>query len=157
MSDVLEFSLPDGGEIIASPPQVMQNGELRARMTAGDGAWGFIYTQASDDSGWQNAHYHMGVRETYIVLSGEMVFADQLGDERRVRKFGPGDVVTSEPTVPHNVWLSPGAKILTLKYGTAVGNPLKGGADWYDADPAFDEWTKSLVGDALEEALAASM
>lgn len=124
--------------------ELMPNGEFRFRLNASDGS-AYIRTVAASDSGWQNAHHHAGSLETYIVQSGWMAFATQHGNERAVRFYFPGQSVSSRPGEDHNVFLSAGAVIHTVKHGVAVGNPDKNGADWYDAEPTFNSWTRSLT------------
>ena len=113
---------------------------------------GYIWTESPADKepAWQNAHYHKGIRETYIVERGMMVFASiTKGGVHVVKTYAAGDVVTSKPGISHNVYLFPGTAIHTVKHGVLIGNPEKNGADWYEADPAFDAWTKSLPAEAV--------
>lgn len=124
--------------------EFMPNNELRFRLNSRDGS-AYIRTVAAPDSGWQNAHHHKGSLETYIVQSEWMAFATQHGNERAVRFYFPGQVVSSSPGEDHNVFLSGDAVIHTVKHGVAVGNPEKGGADWYDAESTFNSWTRSLT------------
>lgn len=130
---------------IGTNGQQMPNGERRFRMTAPDDS-AYIRTEAGEQGAWQNAHSHGGVRETYIVQSGWMAFATIGGDgSPHVVIYRAGEVVSSEPAHVHNVYLPAGAVIHTVKHGEAVGNPDKGGADWWPASGAFDAATKSLT------------
>jgi hypothetical protein len=127
----------------------MPNGEKRYSVSLPDGsAW--ILTVAGETGGWQNAHYHKGVRETYIVQSGWMAFAT-IDDEGNynIDIYVPGDVVNSLPTQHHNVYLPVGAVTHTVKHGDAIGNPDKKGNDWYPAFSDFDTWTKGMGEDDL--------
>lgn len=124
--------------------QVMDNGESRHRMMTDGGNQGYILTVAGKDGAWQNAHSHGGAREFYAVVQGWMAFADLVDGVRRMRVVTPDDgPVCSEPGEAHNVYLPAGAAIHTVKWGTAVGNPEKNGADWYPAPEDFDAWTKA--------------
>lgn len=127
----------------------MDNGEQRYSVRMPDGsAW--ILTIAGETGGWQNAHYHKGVRETYVVQSGWMAFAS-ITDEGKylIDIYQSGDVVSSQPLQNHNVYLPAGAVIHTVKHGQAIGNPDKKGNDWFPANSTFDEWTKGLGEDDL--------
>jgi mannose-6-phosphate isomerase-like protein (cupin superfamily) len=133
----------------------MENGELRARLTIPGGS-GYIWTEPPKDvkPAWQNAHFHKGVKETYVVERGRMAIAFMADDEDSpigdegiacwVRMFRAGDVVTTKPDEAHNVYLFPGSAIHTVKHGEPIGNPEKGGADWWPAPAEFDVWTKGL-------------
>lgn len=122
----------------------MDNGELRFRLMVNGS--GYIWTQPPADQlpAWQNSHFHKGVFETYIVQTGQMAMASLHEGKRVVKVYGAGAVVTTELDVPHNLYLYPGSGIHTIKHGVPVGNPERGGADWYPADEDFDAWTKSL-------------
>src|ERR1700739_1987317 len=82
----------------------MPNGELRFRLKHRDGT-AYIRTEASDDSGWQKSHYHRTVRETYIVQRGQIALAELIDSERRIRVFDAGEMFTTEPGVPHNIYM----------------------------------------------------
>lgn len=146
VDQLAEYGFTAGGE-------VMDNRELRVRCMHESGS-GYIWTQPPEGAQpeWQNAHYHCGIRETYIVERGEMAFAVRLPDgDCVVQVYGPGTVVTSQPEIAHNVYLFAGAAIHTVKHGEPVGNPEKGGADWYPADSGFDAWTKRLSEESIRE------
>jgi mannose-6-phosphate isomerase-like protein (cupin superfamily) len=135
---------------ITTSAQRMDNGEIRARLMVG--ASGYIWTESPKDQKptWQNAHYHMGVRETYIVERGMMAMVEQARDgSRTMQLYKQYDVVTTMPSVAHNVYLFPGSAIHTVKHGTAVPNPERGDADWYPADVDFDAWSKGLDEDDI--------
>ena len=125
----------------------MDNGELRVRCMQESGS-GYIWTEppSDDQPSWQNAHFHKGVRETYIVQRGMMAFAEKSEKGAyNVELFCKGEIVTSSLGCQHNVYLFAGSAIHTVKHGTPVGNPEKGGADWYPADSDFDNWTKQIT------------
>lgn len=116
----------------------MPNGELRFRLRNRDGS-AYIRTEATSSSGWQKSHYHKSVRETYIVQSGTMALAEWIKENLRIRLFGPSEIVTTEPYVPHNVYLFANAVIHTVKHGDE-GEV----ADWH-ADSSLDEKTTQLL------------
>ena len=136
---------------ITTHSQTMDNGEARHRMMHEDGS-GYIRTEAGLEGAWQNAHYHKGVRETYIVQTGWMAFATMTPDgDYSLVIYQAGGVVSSQPGEHHNVYLPAGAVIHTVKHSDAIGNPEKGGADWYEADSDFDAWTKGVSEEYMKE------
>lgn len=106
-----------------SEHEKMPNGELRFRLMSKDGS-GYIRTVASKDSGWQISHFHKKVRETYIVQSGWMALVSLRGDDLVFQKLAKDAVATTEPLVPHNVYLPASAVIHTVKHGET------GETDW---------------------------
>jgi len=94
----------------------MEGGELRFRLLKNDGT-AYIRTEAPPDGGWQNAHYHEKVLETYIVQDGWIGYAELVADEVQLRIFKPGQIFTTRPSVIHNVYLPAGAVIHTVKHG----------------------------------------
>ena len=125
--------------------RIMDNLERRFRLRAPDGS-AYIRTEVNDDQpgGWQNAHHHKGVRETYIVQKGWIVAVEAHLLRTVVHVYWPGNIFTAEPGVDHNVYMPRGAVIHTVQHGTPVGNPEKNGNDWYPATEAFDRSTKAL-------------
>lgn len=121
---------------IASKHEEMENGELRFRLNASDGS-SYIRTESAEDSGWQNSHFHKTVRETYIVQKGWMAFASWKNNTLSLNKYEQGDMVTTEPMVPHNVYLPSGSVIHTVKHGEIEEG------DWYGHE-GLDNLTKSL-------------
>jgi uncharacterized RmlC-like cupin family protein len=107
-------------EGIAARHQLMDNGERRFRLLAGDGS-AYIRTVAGPAGSWQNSHYHDGVRETYIVQRGWAVLMWFVDAKPAWRVLRPGDVHTVDPGVPHNLYLPAGAATHTVKHGT--GDP----------------------------------
>lgn len=131
---------------VKTSASVMENGESRFRMDIGDSS--YILTRASAERGaWQNAHFHQGVIETYIVEKGYMGFVvcDSIDvEESTVRIIPENGIVQSQIGESHNVFLPEGAVIHTVKHGIPIGNPKKNDADWYPASTEFDIWTKEL-------------
>lgn len=127
---------------ITFPCSQMDNGEFRFRcMDKGQNAgWGYILTKMPEDArGWQNSHYHTGVMETLIVQKGWIGFVELLTEgEMTVRVYRSGDIFTIKPRCVHNVYMSAGAFIHTVKHGDCSLEK-----DWF-ASPALDEKTKHL-------------
>lgn len=128
---------------VTFPCSHMDNGEYRFRlMQNGQNAgYGYILTvmPPATASAWQNSHYHMGVMETYIVQKGWFGFASLLPDgEMTVRVYRSGDIFTTTPGHAHNVYMSAGTVIHTVKHGDCSLEK-----DWF-ASPVLDGKTKYL-------------
>ncbi|HCF24921.1 MULTISPECIES: hypothetical protein [unclassified Novosphingobium] len=106
---------------VAAFHEVMDNGERRFRLRHASGS-AYIRTEANATSGWQSSHYHREVRETYIVESGWMAFAELRGNQLELRIVEAGEVLTTNPGVIHNVFLPPQAVIHTVKHGAVGGD-----------------------------------
>lgn len=130
--------------------QEMDNGELRFRLKHADGT-AYIRTVADETGGWQNSHFHNHVVETYVVQSGWMGFAELIEGAMMIRLIKEGEIVTTRPTIVHNVYLPAYAVIHTVKHGQAKGEDREAGGD----ASAFDLATKSLTGE--KEVRAAAM
>jgi len=115
----------------------MPNGELRFRLRHDDGT-AYSRTEATGNGGWQNSHDHRTVRETYITQRGRMALAELIDDALRIRLFGPGEICTTEPNIPHNVYLYGNTVIHTVKHGDGASD-----TDWYP-NPILDQKTRHL-------------
>lgn len=124
----------------------MPNGELRFRLMSSDGS-AYIRTVSGPQGAWQRSHFHRHVRETYVVEKGWMVLAELDEVERRAvyTKYGPGEVVTTEPLKRHNVYLPGRSVIHTVKHSATPGDP-----DWHGA-PELDAITHPLSEHAVLE------
>ncbi|MEO0502693.1 MAG: cupin domain-containing protein [Pseudomonadota bacterium] len=123
----------------------MENGELRFRLNSRDGS-AYIRTHAGKtdggrSSGWQNAHYHKHSKETYIVQSGLLILATRDGQHVLYQSFAPGEAVSTQPYVSHNVFLREDTVVHTVKTGSDQTN------DWH-ADLDLDAETKALSEEA---------
>lgn len=116
----------------------MPNGELRFRLRCDHDGTAYIRTVATADSGWQRSHYHKQVRETYIVQEGWMALATLRDGKLTLEHFSESGIVTTQPEVPHNVYLPGNAVIHTVKHGTAVGK------DWNE-HTELDQLTTTLT------------
>lgn len=108
----------------------MDNGELRFRLTRDTGS-SYILTLSAEQSEWQSSHVHLRKREFYIVEQGWIVLALRQSEQLTFRRLGPNDSFMLPPGLPHNVYLSEGSVLHTVKYGSAD-------ADW-EAAPELDE------------------
>lgn len=134
--------------------RVMDNDEARVTFLNSDDS-GYAYTM-SPAGGWQNAHYHKGLLETYIVQTGSIAFAyiNPVDGEYKLATYSAGETVTTETNVSHNIFMFPGAILHTVKHGIAVANQAKADqADWYEAPAEFDAWTKALTADQITQQL----
>ena len=116
----------------------MPNGELRFRLRHDDGT-AYSRTEADGTGGWQRSHHHRKVRETYIVQRGRMALAELIDETLTLRVFEPDGICTTEPDVPHNVYLYGNTVIHSVKHGDGAG-----GTDWYP-NPLLDEKTRHLT------------
>lgn len=120
---------------ISQKHEIMDNGELRARLIGADGS-SYIRTEASC-GGWQASHHHSVIYEMYIIQSGFAYFVSWQNGKPVLTKHLPGDYFVSQPLVPHNMYLSAGAVTHTVKFGDCTK------ADWI-ADPFLDELIQKM-------------
>lgn len=132
---------------ISTLHETMENGERRFRLKHVSGS-AYIRTEAGPTSGWQSSHYHKHIRETYVVEQAWMVFAELRSGEMLLTLLNPGEIVTTEPGVVHNVYLPPNAVIHTVKHGQGQGDDRLTDGD----AAAFDLVTQSIVGEAAVRA-----
>lgn len=121
----------------------MPNGELRFRMMGPEGD-GYVRTIAVPGSGWQRAHYHSGIVETYVVQAGWLVLATLRQGRVTLERVVEGQVVSTEPGVPHNVYLPAGSVVHTVKHGKSDVR------DWLP-HPMLDTMTHGLQESDLVE------
>lgn len=69
-----------------------------------------------------------------------MALASLRNGRLRIERFNENDIVTTQPELPHNVYLPANAVIHTVKYGYARGK------DWHES-PGLDELVLPLKGD----------
>jgi hypothetical protein len=127
----------------------MDNGEYRFRLMreGQDMGYGYILTEMPLDKwGWQNSHHHQGVMETFIVQSGWIAYAELRGGIGLLIKIcKPGEMFTSMPGIPHNVYMPAGAVIHTVKHGDCS---IK--KDWF-ANPELDELVNHLTEENIRQ------
>ena len=104
---------------ISTYHQVMDNGEYRFRLLKSDGS-AYIRTEASSTGAWQSSHFHSSVKETYIVQSGWIVYAEFMNGERRLTLYRAGQLFTAQPGAIHNVYMPADAVVHTVKHGSAL-------------------------------------
>ncbi|MEP4380369.1 MAG: hypothetical protein ABJ215_00480 [Alphaproteobacteria bacterium] len=96
----------------------MPNGEHRFRLKKSDGT-AYIRTEAGLHGAWQESHFHLNVRETYIVQSGWIAYAEEQGGRFTIEIFRPGELFTTQIGIVHNVYMSAGSVIHTVKHGSS--------------------------------------
>jgi len=130
--------------------KVMETGERRARLKA------FGLTSNITDltaegckPGWQDAHYHIGVDESYMGAVGEFAVVIKLGSEFKLQIYDHRSGVLVPAGVHHNVFVFAGAKFFCNQneLETSVGNPDRKGNDWYAVDDPFWKWSKEVLGE----------
>lgn len=96
---------------------LMLNGEKRFRLSKIAEGSGYIRTEASESGGWQNAHYHEQVLETYVVQTGWIVACELRNSEYSYMQYNEGEVFTTSPNVVHNIYMPANAVLHTVKHG----------------------------------------
>ncbi len=96
----------------------MDNGEFRFRLLRDDGT-GCAITEAGGDGFWQESHCHKSVKETYIIQKGWVACAKLQNEKCKIQIFKEDEIFTIEPEVAHNLYLSKGAVIYTIKHGVS--------------------------------------
>ncbi|WP_281930008.1 hypothetical protein [Methylocystis iwaonis] len=142
MSECIESEIAANEHGIATCHERMKNGELRFRLRKLDGT-AYIRTE-STEGGWQESHYHKEVLETYIVQNGWIVYAELRDDRIILSKYADDQIFTTSPGIIHNVYLSPGATIHTVKHGKC-SHPDR---NTDDLTKIFDE---KIRGTSIEE------
>ena len=122
---------------ISTNHEIMDNGELRFRLVSSDGSC-YIRTVAPEKGVWQNSHHHATISETAIVQKGWVAFAEYINEKLVLRKIETGEMFTTKPGVPHNMYLPKNSVIHCVKHGDCSVN------DWI-ASPVLDKLTKSLT------------
>ncbi len=122
--------------------QLMDNLELRFRLKKTDGT-GYIRTEAGDEGAWQESHFHRHVRETYIVQTGWIAYAERLPNGRpSITIYLENEVFTTRPGVVHNIYMPAKSVIHTVKHGICDSEDrLTEGTE------GFDAFCRSLTSD----------
>jgi hypothetical protein len=116
--------------------EVMENGELRIRLSLEDGS-AYISTESGDTGAWQNSHYHLALEETYIVQKGWCCIAELISGGVNFRIEKENCVYTVKPMVPHNLYLPAKTVLHTVKHGISKQG------DWYESQE-LDTLTKHI-------------
>lgn len=114
MKEILDAELPRYG--IRTQHSLMDNGERRFRLAGADGSC-YIRTEAAQDSGWQNSHFHTRLSELCIVQTGWVVYAELHDGRVTAARYGEGESYLIRPTIPHNTYMAPGSILHTVKFG----------------------------------------
>lgn len=139
MKDIKDTELSQYG--IRTNHNIMDNGERRFRLSGADGSC-YIRTEASDDSGWQNSHYHTRLSEICVVQEGWVVYAELIDGKVVANKYTAGETYLIRPMIPHNSWMAPHSILHTVKFGDC-SNP-----DWI-ASPELDALVKNTEPETL--------
>lgn len=134
MKQIEEIELSQYG--IRTNHSIMDNGERRFRLSGADGSC-YIRTEAAEDSGWQNSHYHTRLSELCIVQEGWAVYAELIDGKAVANKYTAGETYLIRPMIPHNSWMAPNSILHTVKFGDC-SDP-----DWI-ASPELDAQVKGV-------------
>ena len=134
MKQITHEELPFYG--ITTNHNIMDNGERRFRLGGADGSV-YIRTEASEDSGWQNSHYHTRLSELCIVQSGWVYYAELIDGRVVANKYTAGEHFIIRPMIAHNSWMAPNSILHTVKFGDCSN------ADWIPA-PELDALVREL-------------
>ena len=134
MKQIEEIELSQYG--IRTNHSIMDNGERRFRLSGADGSC-YIRTEAAEDSGWQNSHYHTRLSELCIVQEGWVVYAELIDGKAVANKYTAGETYLIRPMIPHNSWMAPNSILHTVKFGDC-SDP-----DWI-ASPELDALVKGV-------------
>jgi len=120
---------------------LMDNGERRFRLAGADGSC-YIRTEAAEDSGWQNSHWHSRLSEICIVQQGWVVYAELIDGKVVAKKYTAGEYYLIPPMIPHNSYLAPHTVLHTVKFGDCAD------PDWI-ASPELDALVKGTDPETL--------
>ena len=115
----------------------MDNGERRFRLAGADGSC-YIRTEAAEDSGWQNSHWHSRLSEICIVQEGWVVYAELIDGKVVANKYTAGETYRIPPMIPHNSWMAPNSILHTVKFGDCTD------PDWIPS-PELDALVKNTA------------
>ncbi|MCL2228656.1 MAG: hypothetical protein FWC00_02375 [Firmicutes bacterium] len=121
---------------ITTNHEKMDNGELRFRLISDDGS-SYIRTVAPSVGVWQKSHSHSTLTETYIVQKGWIKIAELENENVAFNKVCQGEIYSTRPNVPHNLYMSQGTVLHCVKHGNLSVN------DWNPC-PALDELIKKF-------------
>lgn len=125
----------------------MESGELRFRLQKNDGT-AYIRTEAPPGGGWQRAHFHNKVCETYIVQKGWIGYAEVREAGTHFHVFEEGALFTTPPDLIHNVYLPANAVVHTVKHGDSAGEHRLED----ERTDAFTETTRAVTEAELRKA-----
>lgn len=118
--------------------QLMDNGERRFRLISSDGT-SYIRTEAPNEGGWQNSHFHKELTELYVVQSGWLVYAELSSEgELSLKSMKQGDSILVNPFIHHNLYMSPYTVNHVIKFGSNVTQ-----TDWFPSSE-LDKLTKHI-------------
>ena len=139
MKEIKHHELEQYG--IRANHSLMDNGERRFRLSGADGSC-YIRTEAAEDSGWQNSHWHSRLSEICIVQEGWVVYAELIDGKVVANRYTAGETYLIRPMIPHNSWMAPHSILHTVKFGDCTN------ADWI-ASPELDALVKGTDPETL--------
>lgn len=87
----------------------------------------------------QEGHYHKGLMERCIVLTGWMLYVTSVVPAGYTACVAEkGEMVTFYTNDHHLVLLGPETVIQTTAYGSPVGNPKRKGIDWWPSGEYYN-------------------
>ena len=134
MKQISDHELSQYG--ITTNHNIMDNGERRFRLGGADGSV-YIRTEASQDSGWQNSHYHARLSELCLVQEGWVYYVELIDGKVEAKKYTAGEHFIIHPMIAHNSCMGPNAILHTIKFGDCSN------ADWCPA-PDLDELIRGM-------------
>ena len=116
-------------ENVGMNSEIMNNGEIRCRVTDGGTKYSYVVVDAKDKeaggSPHQNSHEHYYTTEVCRVESGFAIAAELLKDKMvKLVRYNPGQYWASIPGNVHNTSLMDGSHTTTLKTPSPI-------PDWY--------------------------
>ncbi len=112
----------------------MDNMERRLRMVSNQSV--YIRTE-SKETHWQKSHFHSEQLEYYLVEKGEVLLAQLIEGNLKITKYQSGGAFCIIPNQPHNLCISNGGILHTVKFG--------GMNDWISSPELDDMLGKEKV------------
>lgn len=147
MSKFKEIPLEEVKDVLQVNVRSRDNGEksFRMRVKTADPDFVSVSIVKKEVPGrWQGAHRHIGYHEVRMVILGWCALAtlDSSGN-LDLKRFKQGSIIRVKLGMPHNVYISNGGIISTIKYGDG------GISEDWTGDPKLD----SLCANITEEYL----
>ena len=123
--------------------KVMPNGQMRIRTKLANGVTTTVTEMPRWDSKdcipWEEEHFHQGLIEHYLIISGRAVITHSDGGFgiEFLREEGFSASRRFVPGISHLVLLGPGCIIQTTTKGVPVGNPDKSNNDWWPGNASL--------------------
>lgn len=102
---------------IVSSHYMLNGGEKRFRQICLRDNSAYIRAEGKDIGYWQKSHYHKWAKEFFVIQKGAVLVAQYINNEVKIKKYSEGQVFTTEPNVPHNIYMYPHTVSHTIKFG----------------------------------------